>query len=48
MDLGSGHDVFSDLFGQRGEQFTGCAYPAGKRGAIQIDALASVDIGLAI
>jgi hypothetical protein len=42
MDLGRGHGVFSDLVGIRGEQFTGCAHPAGKCGAIQIDAIASI------
>jgi hypothetical protein len=48
MELGCGHDVFSDLVGSGVSSSLAAPTPAGKCRVIQIDALASVDLGLPI
>ena len=41
-------DVAADCLGERGEQELGVTDPVGQRGAVERDALAGVDDGLAV
>ena len=48
VDLQSSQNMLPDLIDQGRNQFAGCAHPAGKCGAIEIDALACKDLRLPV
>ena len=48
MDHGTGHDVLSNLPGQRPDQRRSLADPFGEQRAVEADAVACIDLGLAI
>ena len=48
MQLAGSHDMIANRFDQWREQLAGCADPSGQRGAVEVDAFASVDLRLPI
>src|ERR1019366_6494878 len=48
VQLAGGHDMIANSFNQRSQQFAGCAHPSGECRAIQVDALASIDLRLPV
>ena len=48
VDLRSSQEVLPDLIDQGRNKVAGCAHPAGKRRAIEIDALACKDLRLPV
>lgn len=44
MELACRHNMIADGCDQRRKQLTGCSNPSGQRGAVKVDAFASIDL----